>query len=154
MQKLNDPIFLILFIATVLGWGAVAGLALNGYSTADGLGGGVGRGNTGSRVTLNSSTAYLLCFVAGAALVLSSLYLMLVRAATKIIMEITLAASVLLNIGIAIYYWYTKYYRSVSRFAGRAGRLQKADAGSACSQRRHHLHHHRRHLGRLLLWHA
>jgi hypothetical protein len=61
-------------------------------------------------VTINSSTAYLLCFVAGAALVISSLYLMLVRAATKIIMEITLALSVLLNIGIAIYYWYSKYY--------------------------------------------
>lgn len=38
---------------------------------------------------------------------------MLVRAATKIIMEITLALSVLLNIGLAIYYWYIKYYRSV-----------------------------------------
>lgn len=64
-------------------------------------------------MTLNSSTAYLLCFVAGAALVIASLYLMLVRAATKIIMEITLALSVLLNIGLAIYYWYIKYYRSV-----------------------------------------
>ncbi|KAL7417547.1 DUF580-domain-containing protein [Mrakia frigida] len=109
-KKIQDPIFLVLFIATVLGYAAVSGIALSAWVKEGGLGGGVGPGAGGSSVTLNSSTAYLLCFVGAAALLLSSLYLMMVRALTKIIMEITLALSVLLNIALAAYYWYIKYY--------------------------------------------
>jgi hypothetical protein len=56
------------------------------------------------------STAYLLLLVTAAALLLSVAYLMLVRAFTRLIMHITLILSILLNIGICVYYWITKYY--------------------------------------------
>jgi hypothetical protein len=50
----------------------------------------------------SSHTAYLLLTVCGLALVIAAVWLGLVRMFTKIIMEITLALTVLLNIGICI----------------------------------------------------
>ena len=46
---------------------------------------------------IQSHTVYLLLFVTGAALVLSSLHLMLTRIFTRLIMHITLILSILLN---------------------------------------------------------
>lgn len=56
-KKLNDPIFLVLFVLTVLGFAAVSGLALSAWVKTGGLGGGVGAGRGGSAVTLNSSVS-------------------------------------------------------------------------------------------------
>ena len=76
---------------------------------------------------VNDETVYLLLFVTGAALLLSTIYLILTRMFTKAIMHITLVLSILLNMcvpllfstcsnthavcsGICVYYWITKYY--------------------------------------------
>lgn len=87
-QRVNDIIPLILYLATVFGFAAVSGIALHAYAQNGGLGGGLGSGDTGSSVTLNSHTAYLLALVGAAALLLSIVYLMMVRAFTKVILEI------------------------------------------------------------------
>ena len=67
-QRVKDPFFLVFYILTVLGYCAVSGIALNAWRQSGGLGDGLGKGQGGSAVTLNASTAYLLCFVGGAAL--------------------------------------------------------------------------------------
>ncbi|KAJ7072323.1 plasma-membrane choline transporter-domain-containing protein [Mycena amicta] len=108
-RRINDPIVLVLFILQFLGFIAVSVIVIKDWATGND-GGGLGKGNTGTAVSLNQSTVYLLLLVTAAALLLSSVYLMLVRAFTKIIMHITLVLSILLNIGIAVYYWLTKYY--------------------------------------------
>jgi len=109
-KTINDPIFLILFILQFLGFAALSGIALNTWISQGGLGGGLGKGQTGTAVTLNRSTVYLLLLVTAAAILLSVVYLLLTRMFTKIIMHITLVLTILLNIGICIYYWITKYY--------------------------------------------
>ncbi|KAG2015548.1 integral to plasma membrane protein [Coprinopsis cinerea AmutBmut pab1-1] len=111
-KKINDPIFLILFILQLLGFAALSGVALKSWIDEGGLGGGIGKtgGKTGSAVTLNKSTVYMMLLVTAVAVLLSSLYLMLTRAFTKIIMHITLVLTIILNIAICIYYWITKYY--------------------------------------------
>ncbi|KAH6913822.1 integral to plasma membrane protein [Coprinopsis sp. MPI-PUGE-AT-0042] len=112
-KKLNDPIFLVLFVLQLLGFAAVSAIALNTWIKEGGLGGGLGKqssGRTGSAVTLNRHTVYLLLLVTAVAVLLSAIYLMLTRAFTRIIMHITLVLTILLNIGICIYYWITKYY--------------------------------------------
>ncbi|EIW63547.1 DUF580-domain-containing protein [Trametes versicolor FP-101664 SS1] len=110
-KRINDPIFLILFIAQLVGFAIISAITISKFGgDAGGLGGGAGSGNTGNKVTLNYHTVILLLFVTGAGLVLSAFYLMLTRAFTKIIMHITLVLSILLNIGIAVYYWITKYW--------------------------------------------
>lgn len=111
-KKINDPIFLILFILQLVGFTVLSAIALHSWISQGGLGGGLGKagGQTGTSVTLNRSTVYLLLLVTAVAVLLSALYLMLTRAFTKIIMHITLILSILLNIGICVYYWITKYY--------------------------------------------
>ncbi|RPD78068.1 DUF580-domain-containing protein [Lentinus tigrinus ALCF2SS1-7] len=110
-KRINDPIFLILFIAQLAGFIVISVITLSKFTgDAGGLGGGVGSDGTGSSITLNNHTVYLLLFVTGAALLLSALYLILTRAFTRAIMHITLVLSILLNIGIAVYYWITEYY--------------------------------------------
>ncbi|KAJ7783184.1 plasma-membrane choline transporter-domain-containing protein [Mycena metata] len=112
-KRINDPIVLILFILQFLGFAALSGITIASWVKDNGLGGGLGKGNDGTAVTLNQSTVYLLLLVTAAALLLSSVYLMLVRAFTKIIMHITLILSILLNVyapAIRVYYWLTKYY--------------------------------------------
>ncbi|KAJ7287527.1 DUF580-domain-containing protein [Mycena rebaudengoi] len=87
-KKINDPIFLLLIHPPV-----------PRICSADGgLGGGLGKTKTGTKVTLNQSTVYLLLLVTAAALLLSTIYLMLVRAFTKVIMHVTLVLSIILNI--------------------------------------------------------
>ncbi|CAA7263158.1 unnamed protein product [Cyclocybe aegerita] len=111
-KKINDPIFLVLFVLQLLGFAALSGIALNEWISQGGLGGGLGKsgGQTGTSVTLNRSTVYLLLLITAAAVLLSIVYLMLTRMFTKMIMHITLVLTILLNIGICIYYWITKYY--------------------------------------------
>ncbi|EIW70886.1 hypothetical protein TREMEDRAFT_29308 [Tremella mesenterica DSM 1558] len=112
-KRLNDPIFLILFIAAVAGFAVVSGLAISSFISVNGLGGGFGSassGQTGSSVTLDYHAAYLLLVVCCLGLFFAVIWLMIVRAFTKVILEITLVLTVLLNIGICIckltpHYW-------------------------------------------------
>ncbi|KAG6852417.1 hypothetical protein C0991_012199 [Blastosporella zonata] len=78
-RTINDPIFLVLFVLQLLGFSALSGIVLNSWISTGGLGGGLGKsgGQSGTAVTLNSSTVYLLLLVTAAALLLSTLYLML-----------------------------------------------------------------------------
>jgi len=111
-KRINDPIFLILFVLVFLGFAALSGFVINTWVKSGGLGGGLGKagGQTGTGVTLNRSTAWLLLFITAAAIVLSTLYLILTRAFTSAIMHITLVLTIALNIGICVYYWITKYW--------------------------------------------
>ncbi|CAK5265765.1 unnamed protein product [Mycena citricolor] len=109
-KRINDPIVLALFVAQFVGFIVVSAIVIQSWIKNNGFGGGLGKHPTGTTVTLNSSTVYLLLLVTAAALLLSSVYLMLVRAFTKVIMHISLILSILLNIGICVYYWITKYY--------------------------------------------
>ncbi|KAF8586325.1 DUF580-domain-containing protein [Ramaria rubella] len=113
-KRVNDWFFLLFFVLQFLGFAALSGIVLHSWVQDGGLGGGIGGGtdgsNTGTRITLNKHTAILLLLVTGAALVLSTVYLVFVRAFTKFIMHLTLIMSVVFNIGICVYYWITKYY--------------------------------------------
>ncbi|KAI0332325.1 DUF580-domain-containing protein [Cubamyces sp. BRFM 1775] len=109
-KRINDPIFLILFIAQLVGFIIISVITLSKFGNAGGLGGGVGSDGTGGDITLNYHTVILLLFVTGAGLLLSAIYLLLARAFTKALMHITLVLSILLNIGICVYYWITKYW--------------------------------------------
>ncbi|WVN88169.1 protein PNS1 [Cryptococcus depauperatus CBS 7841] len=118
-KRLNDPVFLALFIAVVAGFAVVSGIAINGFIKVNGLGGGMGSssaGRTGSGATLNYHTVFILLVVVGFGLVIAALYLMLLRTLTKIILEITLALTVVLNIGICIYYFIIKYWSAAIIF--------------------------------------
>jgi len=111
-KTINDPFFLLLFILQFLGFAGLSGIAIASWMSNDGLGGGLGKsgGRSGTAISLNRSTVYLLLLVTAAAVLLSTLYLMLTRMFTRIIMHITLVLSILLNIGICVYYWITRFY--------------------------------------------
>ncbi|KAJ4487395.1 plasma-membrane choline transporter-domain-containing protein [Lentinula edodes] len=111
-KKINDPFFLVFFVLQFLGFVALSAIAIHSWVSDGGLGGGLGKSGatSGSAVTLNKSTVYLLLLVTAAAVLLSVVYLMLTRAFTRVIMHITLLLSIALNIGICAYYWITKYY--------------------------------------------
>ncbi|KAJ4483429.1 plasma-membrane choline transporter-domain-containing protein [Lentinula aciculospora] len=111
-KQINDPFFLIFFVLQFFGFVALSAVAIHSWVSDGGLGGGLGKSgaSSGSAVTLNQSTVYLLLLVTAAAVLLSAIYLMLTRAFTRIIMHITLLLSIALNIGICVYYWITKYY--------------------------------------------
>jgi len=109
-KRINDPIFLVFFVFQLAGFAVLSGLVISEWIKAGGLGGGLGGGDTGSSVTLNYHTVYLLLLVTAAAMVFSITYLILTRTFTRLIMHITLVLSIALNVGICIYYWITKYY--------------------------------------------
>lgn len=112
-KRLNDVIPLVLFIAAVVGFAVVSGISINTFIKYNGLNGGFGgrqQGGTGSAVTLNYHTVYLFLITAAVGLLIACLWLLIVRTFTKIILEITLALTVLLNIAICIYYYYIKYW--------------------------------------------
>ncbi|WVW83672.1 protein PNS1 [Kwoniella bestiolae CBS 10118] len=111
-KRLNDPIFLVLFLASLAGFAVVSGIAIKSFIDVGGLGGGVGSGTgrTGSSVTLDYHTVYLLLIVCALGLALAAVYLAMVRAFTRIIIEVTLALTVILNIGICVYYFIIKYW--------------------------------------------
>lgn len=99
----SQPIFLILFLAVFGGFTGLSVYVLREYSISD-VSGGIGDA-TGLGGTLNQNTAILLTLSCAVALVFSALYLALVRAATRAILEITLALSVIFNIGYCVYLW-------------------------------------------------
>ncbi|GAA5864729.1 hypothetical protein JCM8547_008289 [Rhodosporidiobolus lusitaniae] len=106
--KFNDLIFALLFLAQLAGFIAVSVIALRALPASEDTGG-LGNSN-GSAITLNSSTAYLLAIICGAAFVFSAILLTLVRLFTRAILEITLALAVLLSIAYAVYMWTQKYW--------------------------------------------
>ncbi|ORX36900.1 plasma-membrane choline transporter-domain-containing protein [Kockovaella imperatae] len=108
--RLNDPIFLVLFIASFAGFCAVSALAISTFINQNGLGGGFGQDTGGQSATLDYHTVYLLLIVSAIALVIAAVYLMIVRAFTSIIIPLTMILTVILNIGICIYYFIIKYY--------------------------------------------
>ncbi|GAA5888558.1 hypothetical protein JCM6882_008996 [Rhodosporidiobolus microsporus] len=106
--KFNDLIFALLFLAQLAGFVAISVIALRALPASSDTG---GIGDTGgTAITLNRSTAFLLAIICGAALVFSAILLGIVRAFTKIILEITLALSLLLSIAYAVYLWTQKYW--------------------------------------------
>ncbi|KAJ8590242.1 DUF580-domain-containing protein [Rhizopogon salebrosus TDB-379] len=109
-KRVNDIFFLIFFILQFAGFVAISVISISSYASDNGLGGGLGNGQTGSSVTLNRHTVDLLLFVTAAGIVLSVSYLILARMFTRALMHITLVLSIILNIGICIYYWITGYY--------------------------------------------
>ncbi|KAF9241572.1 plasma-membrane choline transporter-domain-containing protein [Melanogaster broomeanus] len=110
-KRVNDIFFLIFFILQLVGFAAVSAIVISQWVRDGGLGGGLGSGDqTGTSVTLNWHTVYLLLLVTAAGLLLSTAYLMLARAFTQAIMHITLILSILLNCGICVYFWITGYY--------------------------------------------
>lgn len=109
-KRLNDPFFFVFFLLQLAGFIVVSGIAVNQWVKSGGLGGGVGSGHTGTDVTLNYHTVYLLLFITAAALLLSTIYLILTRIFTRLIMHFTLLLSIALNIGICVYYWTTRYW--------------------------------------------
>jgi len=117
-KRVNDPIILIFFILQLLGFAALSGYTLHDWIGNGGLGGGLGKdgAQTGLPITLNKSALWLLLLVSAAAVVLSVLYLILARAFTKMIMHVTLILTILLNIGLCIYYWIVKYYSAALIF--------------------------------------
>ncbi|CAF9931726.1 Putative choline transporter, neither null mutation nor overexpression affects choline transport [Imshaugia aleurites] len=114
--KYNDVWAGLLLILTFLGFAAVSGISLQGYSANKGLSGGgiYGAGNTFS---LNTNTIVLFVFVLAVALVLSWTYFTLARAFTKQFIWITGILNILFGIGTAIYYFIRHYYSAAVVFA-------------------------------------
>ncbi|KAH9957911.1 plasma-membrane choline transporter-domain-containing protein [Russula dissimulans] len=108
--RFRDPVFLVLFVLQFAGFCVVSALALSTWISHGGLGGGLGGDDTGSPITLNRHTVYLLLFVTAAGLLISTSYLILVRTFTTGIVHISLILSILLNVGICIYYYIVKYW--------------------------------------------
>ncbi|KAH7888708.1 plasma-membrane choline transporter-domain-containing protein [Phlebopus sp. FC_14] len=110
-KRVNDVFFLIFFILQLLAFAALSGIVLSQWVNDGGLGGGLGNGSqTGTSITLDQHTVYLLLLVTAAGLLLCTAYLMLARAFTQAIMHITLILAIVLNIAICVYYWITQYY--------------------------------------------
>lgn len=97
--KFNDLPFAILFLLVFGGYVAVSVISLRGFSTSAADTITVGGGTLGS--TLNGQTAVILMFSAGVSLLLSILYIFLVRTFPKFILEATLILSVLTTVA----YW-------------------------------------------------
>jgi hypothetical protein len=53
-KRVNDIFFLILFLATLLGFAGLSGYVLRAFVTDNNSGGGIGKGNTGPSFTLNT----------------------------------------------------------------------------------------------------
>ncbi|KAJ9111755.1 hypothetical protein QFC22_006414 [Naganishia vaughanmartiniae] len=100
-KRFNDPIFAILFIACFIGFVALSAIVIRQFVKYGGGGGGFGDIG-GTSATLDYHTVYLLLVASGLALVLAFVWLMIVRQFTKVIMEITLALSVVFNIGVCV----------------------------------------------------
>lgn len=93
------------FSATAISVIALRSLSETSGSVDAGLG-----GKGGNSLTLDLHTAYLLCFIAAAALLLAIGLLGLVRAFTKIILELTLILSVIVSVGYAVYLYIRQYW--------------------------------------------
>ncbi|KAG8833344.1 putative choline transporter, neither null mutation nor overexpression affects choline transport [Serendipita sp. 400] len=109
-KKWNDIPFLIFYILTVAGFATVSGLALYSWVKNDGGGGGLGGSRTGNKGILNSSTVYLLLLTTACSMVLTLLYMILLRAFPKPILHVSLILTPIGALAVAIYYFYVKYY--------------------------------------------
>ncbi|KAI5449166.1 putative choline transporter, variant 2 [Naganishia albida] len=109
-KRFNDPLFAIAFVAVFAGFVALSAITIRQFVRYNGAGGGFGSDSTGSARTLDYHTVYLLLVASGLALLLAFGWLMIVRAFTKVIMEITLVLSVVFNIGVCVYYFVMKYW--------------------------------------------
>ena len=87
-NRWNDIIFAVLFLAQFFGHVALGVISLRALPASDSTGGTLG--GSGSSVTLDSSTAYLLAIICAAGLVFSILLLGLVRIFARAILEICL----------------------------------------------------------------
>lgn len=100
--KWHDIPFAILFILVFGGYVAVSVISLRGFSTSASntvsTAGGLGQ-------TLNGQTAVILMFSMAVSLVLSILYIFLVRTFPKIILEATLLLAVLTSVAYCVYLW-------------------------------------------------
>ncbi|KAF1987518.1 duf580 domain-containing protein [Aulographum hederae CBS 113979] len=107
--KLNDLWAGILLIAVFLGFAAVSGIVLQGYSATVGFNGG-GIYGGGNDFGLDTNTIVLFCFVIGMAFVLSLIYLWLARLFTKQFIWITGILHIVFGFATAIYMLYRKYW--------------------------------------------
>jgi hypothetical protein len=104
----------LLFIATFLGFTAVSGLSIYGYSATKGQQGG-GIYNAGT-FELNTNTIILFAFVLGVAFVFSLAYFWIIRAFTKQAIWITGILQIVFGIGTAILYFARGYYSAAIVF--------------------------------------
>ncbi|CAG8971263.1 hypothetical protein HYALB_00001429 [Hymenoscyphus albidus] len=108
--KFNDLWATILFSATFLGFVAVSGLTIYGYSHTKGQQGhGIYNPNS-TAVALNSNTIILFAFVLAVAFVLSLAYFWVIRAFTKQAIWITGILQIVFGIGTAVVYFARHWY--------------------------------------------
>ncbi len=101
--KWNDPIFLVLFLLVFGGFIALSVICLRGYSSSD-ISANIGQANVAGR-TLNGHTAILFMICCAIGLVLSAIYIFLVRTFPKFILEATLLLTTLSNVAFCVYLW-------------------------------------------------
>ena len=101
---------------TFLGFTAVSGLSLEGYSANKSFSGG-GIYNAGNHFSLNTNTIVLFVFVLCVAFVVSWAYFTLARAFTKQFIWITGILHIVFGVGTAIYYFIEHYYSAAVVFA-------------------------------------
>ncbi|MCJ1335614.1 putative choline transporter, neither null mutation nor overexpression affects choline transport [Bachmanniomyces sp. S44760] len=114
--KYNDIWAGILLIVTFLGFVAISGISISGYSSQKGLSGG-GIYDSGNNFSLNTNTVVLFAFVLIVAFVTSWGYFTMARAFTKQFIWITGILQIVFGIGTAIYYLIRKQYGAGIVFA-------------------------------------
>ncbi|KAG8531677.1 putative choline transporter, neither null mutation nor overexpression affects choline transport [Bacidia gigantensis] len=123
-KRLNRPSSLISpstmicgpFILTVLGFAAISGISLQGYS-ANKQSSGNGIYHNDNNFSLNTNTIVLFVFVLCVALVFSWSYFLLARMFTKQFIWITGILQIVFGIGTAVYYLIKHYYSAGIVFA-------------------------------------
>lgn len=101
--KFHDIPFAILFILVFGGFVATSVISLRGFSSKSADTISAGGGSLGD--TLNGQTAVILMFSAAVSLVFSILYILLVRAFPRFILEATLILSVVTTVAYCVYLW-------------------------------------------------
>ncbi|KAL8999896.1 MAG: hypothetical protein Q9169_001302 [Polycauliona sp. 2 TL-2023] len=114
--KYNDLWAGILLILTFLGFAAVSGLSLQGYSSNKSFNGG-GIYDGANDFSLNTNTVVLFALVLLVAFVFSWAYFTAARAFTKQFIWITGILHIAFGIGTCIYYFYRHYYSAAIIFA-------------------------------------
>ncbi|KAI4204835.1 MAG: hypothetical protein LQ350_000901 [Teloschistes chrysophthalmus] len=114
--KYNDLWAGILLILTFLGFAAVSGLSLQGYSSNKHYSGG-GIYHAPNDFSLNTNTVVLFAFVLVCAFAFSWAYFTAARAFTKQFIWITGILHIVFGIGTCIYYFYRHYYSAAVVFA-------------------------------------
>ncbi|MCJ1358983.1 MAG: putative choline transporter, neither null mutation nor overexpression affects choline transport [Icmadophila ericetorum] len=114
--KYNDIWAGVLLILTFLGFVAISGISISGYSQNKSFNGG-GIYNAGNEFSLNTNTVVLFAFVLVVALVLSWGYLTAARAFTKQFIWVTGILHIVFGFATAIYYFTQHYYSAAIVFA-------------------------------------